>query len=236
MRKQFLLLVALLSLCHASFAQSLDERKDRIMASYLVAFGILPEQGEVNYWVTDPLSLKTVTDLVNKHKENIGSNQSLQDRAIRNSYQDALGRAPNADEYRTWRPLKLTYTELMSRHMEFLKNYPSAFEEVIRLTYKNEFNRNASAQEVTNWKSWGVRSYLAIAREHQKNKKAGMFASGSNTSSKIISNKQSGVQLQLSGKVSDELNRIASAGVISTGGGNVISTGGGNVISTGGGN
>lgn len=222
-------------LLQLGFAQSQDDRKDRIMASYLVAFGILPETGEINYWMGDPLSNKTVNDLVNEHKKNIANQQSLQDRAIRNSYQDVLGRAPRADEYKTWRPLKLTYTDLVSRHLQFLKDYPSAFEDVIRQTYKSEFGRYPSAQELANWKSWGVRSYVSIVREHQKNKKSGMFASNQ-PSTRVVSSKKSGVQVLLSNRISEEMNRIPNAGVIATGGGNVIATGGGNVISTGGGN
>lgn len=232
--KKILVTALFILLFHLGFAQLQDERKDRIMASYLVAFGILPESAEINYWMTNPLSQKTVSDLVNEHTKNIANQRSLQDRAIRNSYQDVLGRAPYPNEYNTWRPLKLTYTALVSRHLQFLKDYPFAFDEVIRLTYKREFGRQPSAQELANWKGWGVRSYIAIVREHQKNKKSGMFAS--NNEAKVISDKESGVQLRLSGAISNELNRIANAGVISTGGLNVISTGGGNVISTGGGN
>lgn len=239
MKKTLLLLASALVL-QLSFAQSTkEERRERITASYLMAFGILPEQSEMDYWINDPLAYKTVADLVAEHKKNISRQQDLQDRAIRISYFDAFGRAPRTDEYVTWRPLKLTYTDLMARHMQYLKEYPSEFEAVIKRTYVNEFSRKPSAQELANWKSWGIRSYLEIAREHQKNKRAGLFApskSGTTAAGKVLSNKQSGIEFTPSSKILNEIRIDPNARCISTGGGNVISTGGGNVISTGGGN
>ena len=229
-------LLASVMMLPSVFGQNTEDRKDRITASYLIAFGVLPEQGEIDYWIKDPLSNKTVSDLVTEHTKNIGNQQSLQDRAIKNSYQDAFGRAPLASEYATWRPIKVTYTELMARHMKFLQEYPSSFEEVIKLSYKKEFGRAPKPAELANWKSWGVRSYLNIVQEHQKNKKAGMFAKKQSSSAKLISSKESGVRFTPSARISLEIGSVPKSNVISTGGGNVISTGGGNVISTGGGN
>jgi hypothetical protein len=152
MKKTLLLFVAFLGVLQFTHAQN-EERRDRVMSSYLVAFGILPQDNETNYWLNDPVSAKTVTDLVNEHKKNIANNQSLADRAILNSYQDAFGRAPRTDEYVTWRPLRLSYIELMERHMKYLRDYPLEFEEVIKRSYSKQFNRPAQSQEMKNWKS-----------------------------------------------------------------------------------
>jgi hypothetical protein len=234
MKKFSFLFVLLVLNTFILMAQSTEDRKDRITASYLLAFGELPNQSEIDYWIKDPLSLKTVTDLLNEHKKNILNASYLQDRAIKNSYQDAFGTAPNQNQYAYWRQMKYSYMDLMESHMRFFREYPVEFEKMIRLTYRKEFNREAKQEEVNNWKSWGIRSYLAIVQEHKKKKKAGMFA-GTNTTKKINTSKVSGVQVQLNTKVAEEV-KIAAAKVIATGGGNVISTGGGNVISTGGGN
>ena len=235
MKKTFIMFTAFF--IAASFnlsAQTIEEKKDRVIASYLIAFGVLPEQGEIDYWINTSYASQPLSALLGEHKKNITNNQTLQDRAIRNSYQDALGRVPAQSEIETWRPSKLTYSELIDRHVKFLKEYPAEFEKMINLTYKKEFKRDAQKQEIANWKSWGARTYVSIIQEHQKNKRAGMFAENK-PSTKLISSKESGVQQSVPPKLAEEIKQ-AMAGVISTGGGNVISTGGGNVISTGGGN
>ena len=236
MKKLFFLLALTVVTAKATvMAQTNEDRKDRVIASYLLAFGELPKQAEIDYWTNDPLSLKTVNDLLNEHKKNIRNDVSLQDRAIKNSYQDAFGTMPDQGQYAYWRQKKNSYMDLMENHMRFFRDYPAEFEKMVRLTYKNEFKREAKQEEINNWKSWGIRSYLAIVQEHQKNKKAGMFAETKPASKKINTSKASGVQAEVSSKVAAEV-KIAAANVIATGGGNVIATGGGNVISTGGGN
>lgn len=213
-------------------AQTQEDKTDRIIASYLLAFGVLPEQGEIDYWMNSQAARQSVGHLYNEHKKSIQSNTTLRDRAIINSYQDALGKTPVQVEIDTWRPLHLSYVELVERHLKFLNDYPDEFRKMIKLTYRREFDREAKKQEVDDWASWGVRAYYSIIQEHQKNKKAGMF---SEPPKKIKKSKKSGVQVNVSPKTITEIQH-AMAGVIATGGGNVIATGGGNVIATGGGN
>lgn len=236
MKKLLFIALALFTLAPA-MAQ--EERKDRIISSYLYAFGNLPAQSEIDYWMTDALSSKNVSELINAHKNNIKNNQSLADRAIRHSYLDAMGREPRSDEYNYWRGQKLPYSVLMDNHVNWLRSNPAEFSTVIKRSYQTVFNRQPQNIELNNWKNAGARSFISLVQTHQKNVRAGMFAPANATSQKLISDPKSGVNFKPSDAVKNEMGKfIATNGgtVISTGGGNVISTGGGNVISTGGGN
>src|SRR5688572_27692489 len=101
LKKLLFLSVALCTLMTTVYAQ--NPRKDRIIASYMVAFGRPPQTAEINYWLTDPLSNKTVTDLVEKHRANMNKvDRSLREAAVRQSYIDAFGRAPEKGEQDYW--------------------------------------------------------------------------------------------------------------------------------------
>jgi hypothetical protein len=232
MKKTLILLTAFfLAASITVSAQATEEKKDRVIASYLIAFGVLPEQGEIDYWINTSYASQPLSALLGEHKKNIANNQTLQDRAIRNSYQDALGRVPAQSEIETWRPLKLSYADLMGRHMQFLKDYPAEFENVIKLTYRKEFNREAQATEVSNWRSWGVRAYFAIIQEHQKNRKAGMFAQSNQGANKVSQSEKSGIFVRISPKIASEI-KTTGGSFVSTNSGTWISTNSGNIIST----
>lgn len=231
MKRIFTVTLVSLSLFSVSYAQTSQERKERIQASYLIAFGVLPQQSELDYWMSDPLSLKTGNDLVEKHRSNIAGNIQLKYKAINNSYLDAIGRYPSPDDVNHWKKGNETYAELMTKHVQWLAGNPSEFEKTINLSYLREFNRNAQAAEIKSWKNAGARSYLNIVMEHRKNKAKGLF-----DEKKKANLSKAPAEIKLSDNIAKEINKISAAKVISTGGGNVISTGGGNVISTGGGN
>ena len=73
-KHKFVLLVTLLCTL-ISFAQ--QDRKDRIIASYMIAFGQEPQQSEINYWMTGALSNQSVTKLVEKHRQNMKNNKEF---------------------------------------------------------------------------------------------------------------------------------------------------------------
>jgi len=233
MRKFVLSVAAVIALTTSLFAQNSQERKERIQASYLIAFGSLPQQGELNYWMTDPLSLRSVNELVEQHRRNMKNDVQLKYKAINNSYFDAMGRLPETREVNYWKAGNETYAELVTKHVQWMAGNPAEFEKAINFSYLREFNRNAKPEEIKSWKNAGTRSYLGICQEHRKNIAAGIF--DEKKKQQVI--KKSGVvEVKFSSAIANEVSKISAAGVISTGGGNCISVGGGNVISTGGGN
>lgn len=233
LKKYFFLFVLICTCMVSSFAQ--EARKDRIIASYMLAFGRPPQQAEVNYWLTDPLSNKMVTDLVEKHRSNMNKvDRSLRLAAVKQSYIDAFGRAPRQDEIDYWMGSVNTYAEMVQKHVEWFSTRPDEWVKVIKASYQMAFKRAPKPDELAYWKGQPARSFFSLVVQHDEfirnNPQQGPKNSTANTS---IIKKENKVTITPS--VLAEIKMIGGS-VISTGGGNVISTGGGNVISTGGGN
>lgn len=232
MKKMLLAIFLGLFVTTTSIAQ--QDRKDRIIASYLVALGQPPVQAEIDYWMTDPLSNKTIVDLVEKHRQNMQDNKTLKAIAIQNSYLSAMGRYPATSEKDYWlNNGNLVYTELYDKHVKFLGEFKDNWKATIILSYQQALNRTPVKSEIDYWMTQtSVRSMADLKAHHYKNSLA-----ASKTKKPYMMSQMTLTQ-QMKNELKTFISKIApsSASVISTGGLNVISTGGGNVISTGGGN
>lgn len=208
-------------------------RKERIIASYMIAFGQVPQQGEIDYWMTDPLSNQTLKVLVEKHRQNMKGNKQLKYNAINNSYLNAMGRYPEPREVKYWETGNEIYAELFAKHTKYLYDYTDDWKKTIGVSYMREFNRSPKAAEVDYWVNQRVvRTYVDLVYNHRINKQKDPSLA------KNTSNTQNVSQLKPSTNMTNELQQLNlnlnGGNVISTGGLNVISTGGLNVISTGG--
>ncbi|MCW2926010.1 MAG: hypothetical protein JWM98_3414, partial [Thermoleophilia bacterium] len=79
-------------------ASPLDDRHDRIIASYRQAFGDSPTSAEVAYWLTR--GNLSVQQLVEFHRQGLRTDRTLASRAMRNAYVQAYGHAPNDNQAR----------------------------------------------------------------------------------------------------------------------------------------
>lgn len=233
-RKNLLLTLFILCTAVATYAQG--SRTERIIASYMIAFGRPPQAAETQYWLTDPLSNKTVNDLVEKHRENMNKvDRSLRLTAVKQSYIDAFGRAPRQDEINYWMGSVNTYAEMRKKHVEWFAARPDEWVKVIQASYQTAFKRAPKADELAYWKGQPARSFWDLVVQHDEfirnNPHLGPKSGSSGTTLVKRENK-----VTITPSLLNEIRLSGGAGVISTGGGNVISTGGGNVISTGGGN
>ncbi|HEY1112015.1 MAG TPA: hypothetical protein VGE66_00580 [Chitinophagaceae bacterium] len=230
------LLWILFTLCTAMTTFAQGSRSERVIASYMIAFGRPPQPAEINYWLTDPLSLKPVSDLVEKHRENMNRvDRSLRLTAVKQSYIDAFGRAPRPDEVDYWMGSVNTYAEMRKKHVEWFAARPDEWSKVIQASYQTAFKRAPKAGELAYWKGQPARSFWELVVQHDE-----FIRNNPNLGPKSGSGGAALVKKEnkviITPSLLNEIRLGGGAGVISTGGGNVISTGGGNVISTGGGN
>jgi hypothetical protein len=230
------LLLILLTLCTAVSTYAQGSRSERIIASYMIALGRPPQPSEVNYWLSDPLSLKTVSDLVEKHRENMNkADRSLRLATVKQSYIDAFGRAPRPDEIDYWMASINTYAEMRKKHVEWFAARPDEWTKVIQASYQTAFKRAPKAEELAYWKGQPARSFWDLVVQHDEFiRNNPQLGARSGSAGAALVKKENKVTMPPS--LLNEIRLSGGAGVISTGGGNVISTGGGNVISTGGGN
>lgn len=229
------LLILLLTLCMVAGAYAQQSRTERIIASYMIAFGRPPQAAETSYWLTDPLSNKTVKDLVEKHRDNMNKvDRSLRLSAVKQSYIDAFGREPRQDEIDYWMGSINTYAEMRQKHVEWFASRPEEWVKVIQASYQFAFKRAPKTDELAYWKGQPARAFWALVVQHDEFiRNNPQLGPKSGTTGSLLVKREN--KVTISPSILQEI-RLNGAGVISTGGGNVISTGGGNVISTGGGN
>ena len=212
-------------------AQS-PEMRERIQASYLIAFGRPASSGEVQYWAGQhPTS---VSALVANHRNYLTRDSGTHRATIVKAYQDAMGRNPTEAEINYWFRGNDTYTQLMKNHISWLGGNPGEYEKVIRRSYNYVFHRQPNAGELRYWKSQGTLSYIMLVACHQEWQRHNGSTPKTSGGLAISSNAPALNAVQLSSSIANEAR--AAAGVIAAGGGNVIAAGGGNVIAAGGGN
>ena len=217
-RKLFLILIALCSVV-TTYAQ--QNRTDRIIASYMIAFGRPPQQAETSYWLTDPLSNKTVNDLVEKHRENMNKvDRNLRLSAVKQSYIDAFGRAPQPDEINYWMGSVNTYAEMRKKHVEWFSSRNEEWVKVINASYQMAFKRAPKAEELAYWKGQPARAFWELVVQHDEFiKNNPQLGPKTGTAGATLVKKENKVAISTS--ILNEI-RLSGAGVISTGGGNVL--------------
>ena len=220
---------AMLAMLTLSFSTSVNaQSKDEIInASYFVAFGRYASSGELNYWRQN-VGNRNIPQMVENHRNYLKSNRYEKEKVVKNSYMDAFGWQPSADELRYWSSQNRTYAELMKNHIDnWLNIYPDKKEHVIRQSYYKVFNRNATRDEVKYWKRQPTYSFVQLVAMHTTWKQNNRSTSSATS---IRPN------IKTSSVSTASLSSQAASGIIAAGGGNIIAAGGGNVISAGGGN
>lgn len=158
-------IVIMLTLTSGSeiFAQALtsDQKKQRIVASYRVAIGRAPVQGEIDHW-TKQADL-SVQQLVDYHMQYAGKEPSFKREIIERSYKHALGRNASSDGKETawWmQQINQTYVQMMRNHVNWLdQNKTTAYNDVISLAYQKVYGRAANETEKANWRGKATTSY-----------------------------------------------------------------------------
>jgi hypothetical protein len=220
--------------------------RERIQASYLLAFGRLATDDEVKYWSGQ--NAKSVSDLVLRHRDYLKGNPGPHEDVIRRSYQAALGKTPDAKEIKHWMAGNDTFTGLVNNHVDWLRSNPTEYENVIKRSYQKVLGRAATAGEVNYWKGQGVYAYSVLAACHEDWKKRGgerkdkavLPTSSNYFSSYPVS---AGVLAETRTAVSNVIgqngaNIVGNAGgnLVAAGAGNMVAAGGGNMVAAGGGN
>lgn len=147
MRKYPLLLSFLLM---AFLSQAQFSKDVNIKLSYYQAFGALPNQAELNYWMGQPSY--TVSQLVSSHKNYLKSSKDYRERAIRKSYMYVFGRVPKPAELQYWMGQNYTFNELRNTHVNFLSSNANEWLETIYRAYLFVFNSAPTMEEVNRWK------------------------------------------------------------------------------------
>ena len=213
-------------------AQVSTPMRERIEASYIIAFGREPSSGEIAYWARQNPS--SVAALVANHRNYLSRDAGTHRATIIRAYDDALGRNPTPGEIAYWFRGNDTYEQLMHNHIAWLGGNPGQYDLVIRRSYMHVFHRQPSSGELAYWKRQGVLSYVMLVACHEdwERRNGGRMRMGG---ALVMSPNTPGlVTVQLAPQIANEAR--AAAGVIPAGGGNVIAAGGGNVIAAGGGN
>ncbi len=209
-------------------------RKERIQASYLLAFGRIPSDGEIQYWQgrTDAAKLD---DFINQHRKYIASNPSIQKEVIKKAYNDALGRDPQQGEYDYWSKGTDSYTMLIGKHIYWLTSNPTEYELVIKRSYQKALGKTPNADEIKYWKSQPVYAYdvLLVLHEDWKKRTGG---NGQSTAGTTLNSSSSYLQtVAVSAEILKEV-KLSFNGLVTGGGGSMVAAGGGNMVAAGGGN
>jgi hypothetical protein len=258
MKKSFLTPLIFLLLAGTSFAaDSAAKLRERVQASYLIAFGRSATNDEVAYWTKQ--NPKSVADLVNGHRQYLKQDANTHRALIKRSYIDALGRDPIEGEFKHWMGGNDPYTQLMKNHVGWLAGNPAEYEAVIKRSYQFIFKRKADAGELKYWRSQGTVSYAMLVAAHDTWRKSNPTAPAKTAGvSTVSANSTFLATAPVSPAIAAEA-RIAGglvaagagnlvgndggslvgndgASLVAAGGGNLVAAGGGNLVAAGGGN
>lgn len=233
-RKNIFLLLTIFSL---SFSSSvIAQTKDEIInVSYFIAFGRYASSGEINYWRQN-LGSRNISQMVENHRQYMNSNPVEKEKAVRNSYMDAFGWQPSADELRYWSGQNKTYAELMKNHVDnWLNVYQDRKEHVIKQSYLKVFNRYPNTDELRYWKGQATVPFIQLVAMHTTWKQQNQTRSSS-TSIKPNIKTNDVSTAAISPQAAAQAVAAGGGNVVSAGSANVVAGGGGNVVAAGGGN
>jgi hypothetical protein len=228
-------------------------QRERIQASYLLAFGRLATDDEVKYWSSQ--NPKSVSELVTKHRDYLSRDVSTHQETIRRSYVAALGTSPKAAETKHWMSGNDTFTMLVTNHVNWLRSNPNEYSEVIKRSYQNVLRRPATDAEIKYWKGQGVFGYSVLAACHEDFKRRGgertgnavvptssSYLSSYPVSAAVLAETRNAVGVlshngaAIVGNAAGNLVAAGAGNMVAAGGGNMVAAGGGNMVAAGGGN
>ncbi len=218
-----------------------DEKTQRIKASYVLAFGMLPSRSEVNYYLTQP-EASSLKALMDRHVAFIITGGYRRE-AIVNSYKDALGIIPDENMIGFYAKNNMTYNDLMNAHMVWLSGSPSEYEKLINRAYSFALGRKASSLEIDKWKNLSQKySYMMMAGYLQNRKgkyTLQCYPEENAMSLGISSSAVLGARVSLSIAkeavfISHNGSAIQGGKLIAAGAGNLITNDGGTLVAAGG--
>lgn len=238
--KKIIFCVACFIAVTASATTVLAQNSERIQASYLLAFGRLPNSGEVTYW--NGQGQKSVQQLIDNHKSYIKSNTGTAGKeVIIKSYVDALGYRPSQAEINYHAQYGRTYSEMMNNHLIYLKGQPGEYDKVIRRSYQTALGRQPNEGELTYWRNQGLLSYMVLVNFHQdwknRNTQGQSQAAAISANAPVLA--VATVSANILSETKGAYNSLVSPGgsnLVAAGGGNLVAAGGGNLVAAGGGN
>lgn len=236
-RWNFLLMGVVFALPVFAFAQDARQlKRERIQASYMLAFGRAPQESEITYW-QGRNDANTIEQMVNLHKDYFKSNRAANNEVIAKAYLDALGRNPIQSELDYWAKGSNSYVELMKNHISWLSGNPAEYEKVIKRSYSFVLGRQPDAGEISYWRGQGVFSYVLLVGCHEDWKRRNNNNSGAKKTSgasQIPASPTYVALVPVSAQVATEARSFA--GLVAAGAGNLVAAGGGNLVAAGGGN
>ncbi len=167
-------------------------------------------------------------------------------RMISDSYQEALGRAPSADETKYWLT-RLDFNsknDLVNLHRQGIKTNAALGDEVITNSYKRAFLRNPDAGEYNHWRQHAKLGWTCqeMVNEHEKWKRNNPVVALGNEALKQQMRRQGlafdtvGNIVKLDQATADKIRSTNASPIVAAGGGNIVAAGGGNIVAAGGGN
>lgn len=142
-------------------------KKERIQASYLLAFGRLPLPAELDWW--NKQNDFTVAQLVDAHRNYMNKlSPGSKDDVIKKTYFIAFGRDPQnvqPGEVTHWKNRSEIFWEMLPLHVRWLndnlKGRPDLYHDVIKAAYTKLFEKAATPAEVGKWNTQ-VRSFAEL--------------------------------------------------------------------------
>lgn len=179
MKKLNMCLLIFLSLAMApQFVMAQDNaqlKKERVQASYLLAFGRLPNTGELAWWKND----FTVAQLVESHRNYMNKlTPGSKDDVIKKTYFIAFGRDNNVQpgEISHWKNRSEIFWEMLPLHVQWLNqninDRPDLYNDVVKAAYMKLFGKPATTTELSKWKKQ-IRSFAELVFLLQKTPPAG---------------------------------------------------------------
>jgi hypothetical protein len=214
-------------------ADSAATLRERVQASYIIAFGRTASYDEVAYWTKQ--NPNSVGDLVAGHRQFLTRDANTHRATITRSYIDAFGRDPNGGEIQHWMSGNDTYTQLMKNHVSWLTGNAAEYEKVIKRSYQFVLQRQPDAGEIKYWRSQGIISYAMLVAAHDTWRKANPSAPAKTSGVATVSPSSS----YLAGVVVSPLiarEALAASGLVAAGGGNLVGNDGASLVAAGGGN
>lgn len=149
----FLLLSVLASLVSAA---PMSQKEQRVVASYLLAFGRSPTAAESEKWsARDPLY---VSLLVTELSQELHNNSALQKSVAEKAFVDTFGEAPTAEAT----PDTGTYTHLVEQNLNRLAHDSARYRKVIDRAYRKVVRRPLYDEEVGYWTEKGVLPFVLL--------------------------------------------------------------------------
>lgn len=137
-----------------------SEQRERLEASFMIAYGRLPSTSEIDLWAKRDAS--SLPELVASHRKQLETDESGRAATMDRAFRDAFGRPPAPGELDASSGGNDLYFDLMAGHIGRLAEQPSEYEEVIQRAYRFVIRRDAYPEEIDYWSQRETISYVLL--------------------------------------------------------------------------